>query len=102
MYFITAMSNIDNLGTFEEITLNDSDVQTIGYYETEDEALTVIGDGTVQELYYPGEYIILEKIEPGLHNSSEVVQWFKFEPMNQVYEPIKEVKSLVVNFAMIG
>lgn len=102
MFFITGLQNIDYIDSFDDLLLGDNDTRTLGYFETEEEALTAVGDNSISQIVHPGEYVIIEQIRPGIHPRSEVVQWFKYNKANNVYEPIKEVESVIVNFAMIG
>lgn len=103
MYFITQVASIENLDNFDKLTETaNNESRTIGYTDSFTEADYIVRYNKMWDFEKPLGYIIVERIEEGVHPMSETMQWYKYQEEEETYEPMEDFDSLVVNFAMIG
>lgn len=89
MYFITTLQIQNKL---DNLVLGDK--RCIGYFETFDEAENIVLNniGDIEETIY--NYCVIENIPAGLYQYDQNAKWYKFNNVEEVYEPCEKPKEL--------
>ena len=93
MYFITTIQ-------FKNNKLEDS--RCVGYFKTFEEAehIVINNIGDIEETIY--NYCVIENIPEGIYKYDQNAKWYKFNDLDEVYEPceIPEKLDKYVGFAL--
>lgn len=101
MYFITAMTDIQNEKTnFGSEEAKNHFQRCFGYYTEKEDAFEAVRRNScdMHETCY--DYIVVEQIEPGIHALAEVVGWFQYNHETDGYDPIEVGRTGFCNYAI--
>lgn len=101
MYFITAMSNILNTkDRFDSEEYKNHSARCFGYYVKKEDAIEAVkmNNSDMWETIY--NFVIIEKIEEGIHGFAEVIGWFEYNIEKDEYEPIEVGRTGFSNYAI--